>query len=349
MGALKTFYETLASRLEKGEALAVASIARRIGSAPRNQGARCVVDATGAILGTIGGGLMEARTQEEGVRALNTNRAVYLKMRLDSKQLAEAGMICGGSVDILAAPWTPDRAPVARELLRIFMANERACLVTAWDEKGAVTALGTLIGEKWNSPDPLPPGVPEAAAKALESGNPVVLGKADGPGVLVEPIEREKSPLVVFGAGHVGKALAAAATLAGFTVTLVDDREEFANPALHPWADRVVCRPFEGAVEALGVDETTFVVICTRGHLMDSVVVVEAMRSPSPYVGMIGSRRKKGMVLKMLAEAGITEERIAAALHAPVGLEIAAETPEEIAVSITAELIAVKRGGAAAA
>jgi len=343
MAAMKRFYEELARLLNDGETVAVASIAKRLGSAPRSQGARCAVKADGSILGTIGGGLMERRTQEAGVLAIADNRVHYLKMRLDSKELAASGMICGGSVDIAVVPWRRSEVPLAGELLRTFMENRKATLITHWDEAGEIINLGLLGSRGWTGRGPLGEEAKEAAAEADSSGKPVFRGKAGKEGLLAEPIERERSPLVILGAGHVGAALLEVASFAGFSVTIVDDREEFADPRRHPKADRVLCIPFEGALAMVGADDSTFIVICTRGHLSDTVCIEEAMAGPPPYVGLIGSRRKTGMVLRHLREKGVDEERLSA-LHSPVGLDIGSETPEEIAVSITAQMIAVKRG-----
>ena len=342
MVSLKAFYTTLADRLEKGEKLAYATIARRLGSAPRNMGARMAVDAGGGVLGTIGGGLMEAKTLEGAKDSLADGRIRYIKMRLDSRELAAGGMICGGSVDILTTPWTAAEESVARSLLDLFMANGSGALVTAWDAEGKPVFTGLYSDGTWAAGKEPPPGASEAATEALLQGKPVLSGLPDGPAVFAEPIEREKSPLIVLGAGHVGKALVSAAAFAGFSVTAVDDRAEFADPAKLPGAERVLCRPFPGALGEAGVDETTFIVICTRGHLSDTDCVLEAMKGPSPYVGMIGSKRKSGMIIKRLLDSGVPESRLKA-LHTPVGLEIDAETPEEIAISIVAEMIKLKR------
>lgn len=344
MVPLKDFYHELLRRLENGEEVAVASIARRIGSAPRNQGTRCAVLKDGTILGTIGGGLLEARTQDEAKTVLATGKPFYLKMRMDSKDLAASGMICGGSVDILIAPWGESEKAVAKELIDLYDSNGRGVLLTLWDEETGTSEVSLLTEETVF--EGRYPGLEalKACREALNFGNPV-LSTSEGKKLLADPIEREKSPLVIFGAGHVGKALSTVASFAGFSVTLVDDREDFADPALLPHAAAVLCAPFEEAFSKLKIDETTFIVICTRGHLGDAVCAVEAMNSPSPYVGMIGSKRKKSMVLKRLLEAGISEEKIRDVLRTPVGLEINAETPEEIAVSIVAEMIGVKRSG----
>ncbi|PLX44322.1 MAG: hypothetical protein C0609_06055 [Deltaproteobacteria bacterium] len=339
---MKKLYDEIASRLSGGEKLSVASIARRIGSAPRSQGTRCAILPGGAILGTIGGGLMEAKTQEAGVKALSEGKVEYLKMRLKEKELAASGMICGGSVDILVAPWGGGEVAVAKGLSALYSSGNHGALLTKWDGDGNSISIGLYFNGEWHSATPLTEELEEAARESLSDGTNVIRAGEDG-GLFAEFIERERAPLIVMGAGHVGRALANVASVAGFAVTVVDDREEFANEENLPWAERVLCRPFEGALDEARVDENTFIVIATRGHMGDTICALDALRSDAPYVGMIGSKRKRGMVLKKMSEEGIPEARIASAVRTPVGLSIGAQTPEEIAVSIVAEMIQIRR------
>jgi len=130
----------------------------------------------------------------------------------------------------------------------------------------------------------------------------------------------------------------------GFPVVVVDDREEFADAGQFPEAREVRCMPFGGVMARLPVDVHAFVVIVTRGHLYDKEVLGQALRTEARYIGMIGSRRKRDLIYKRLLEEGFTEEDLAR-VHSPIGLDIGAETPEEIAVSIVAELIDVRARG----
>jgi xanthine dehydrogenase accessory factor len=132
------------------------------------------------------------------------------------------------------------------------------------------------------------------------------------------------------------------AGLVGFRVVVIDDRAEFANRERFPSVDEVVAAPVEEAFEALHVDDDGYVVAITRGHAMDEEVVAHALRTRARYIGMIGSKRKVGGVLGRLRERGFSEADLAR-VHAPIGIDIEAETVEEIAVSIVGELIAVRR------
>jgi xanthine dehydrogenase accessory factor len=155
--------------------------------------------------------------------------------------------------------------------------------------------------------------------------------------LFVEPL-RPAEVLLLFGGGHISTCLVPLAKGVGFRVTVVDDREEFSSPQRFPDADQTLALPFEEAFERLSVTPDTYIAIITRGHIYDLEVLRWALSQRPAYIGMIGSRRKRDMVFAKLREEGASEERLRE-VHAPIGLAIGAETPEEIAVSIVAELI----------
>jgi len=159
--------------------------------------------------------------------------------------------------------------------------------------------------------------------------------------VLVESLD-VPTTAVICGAGHVARALAPVALGAGFDVTVIDDREEFANAARFPGC-RVVASPFDGSLNRVGVDEDTYVVIVTRGHVHDMNVLEQALRAKARYVGLMASRSKRARIFAALRDAGIGEPELES-VHSPVGLEIGAETPAELAISIVAEMIQVRAG-----
>lgn len=161
--------------------------------------------------------------------------------------------------------------------------------------------------------------------------------------IMVEVVEAP-ARLVIVGGGHIGRALCTVAALAGFSVTVVDDRPEYANAERFPEADRVICEEYEDALEALPTDTNTYFVLVTRGHKQDELSLRIVLTKPWAYAGMIGSKRRTSTVLLHLEEEGFPGERLDQ-VHTPIGLDIGAETPEEIAVSIVAELIMVRRGG----
>jgi xanthine dehydrogenase accessory factor len=163
--------------------------------------------------------------------------------------------------------------------------------------------------------------------------------------VFVEPILPQPK-LYIFGAGHISIALAQAAAMAGFAIAVVDDREQFANRERFPWADEIHTN-FDSAFDTIKPNLSTYLVVVTRGHRDDMRVLRWALGTDARYIGMIGSRRKVLSVYESLEKEGVDPKRFKD-VHAPVGLDIGALTPEEIAISIVAELIAIRRGAGGA-
>ena len=163
--------------------------------------------------------------------------------------------------------------------------------------------------------------------------------------VMLEVHERPAT-LLIIGAGHVGKALATIGDMCGFSVEVIDDRPEFANAERFPEADRITCGRFEEVLDGYPIDANTYVVCVTRGHKHDETSLRLVAPTDAAYVGMIGSKRRVGAVLQHLVEDGV-DPRAVERVYTPIGLDIGAETAEEIAVSIMAEIIRARRGGSA--
>jgi xanthine dehydrogenase accessory factor len=159
--------------------------------------------------------------------------------------------------------------------------------------------------------------------------------------VFIEPVIPQPRA-IIFGAGHISKGLSKVITLSGFLTTVVDDREQFANRERFPEADEIFAGEYEAIFPRLIVHDSTYIIIVTRGHRDDMRVLKWAVDTPARYVAMIGSRRKVISVIRELEREGIPRERFER-VHAPMGLDIGAITPEEIAVSVAAEMIAVRR------
>ena len=149
----------------------------------------------------------------------------------------------------------------------------------------------------------------------------------------------------IFGAGHISKSLCKVATLAGFSTVVVDDRESFANRERFPEAAAVHSGEYETIFPGLGINETSFVIIVTRGHRDDMRVLKLAAGTPARYIAMIGSKRKVWNVVKELEKEGVARAALER-VHAPMGLDIGAISPEEIAIAVAAEMIAVRRNAA---
>jgi len=252
-------YEEIVKLRRDGRRGAVATIVSSQGSIPSFQTAKMLVRDDGTIVGTIGGGCVEAEVWQAAREVMEKQRPRTLSFNLNQNPKYDTVLICGGTLDIFIEPVLP-------------------------------AAL-----------------------------------------------------LYIFGAGHVATSLYKVANDAGFEVIVVDDRETYANRERFPAAREVIAEDFAKATARLAPTESSYVVIVTRGHRDDMAVLRWAVQTPARYVGMIGSKRKTIAIFRELRSEGLPAN-LFDRVHAPVGLDIGAVTPEEIAVSITAELIAHRRG-----
>lgn len=165
----------------------------------------------------------------------------------------------------------------------------------------------------------------------------------EGTAVYIEVVEAKPVFLIV-GAGHIGRSLAKLADFLDFHVVILDDREEFASSERVPEADEVICDDFEEALRRYPIGSSTHITLVTRGHKQDEVSLRTCIGRGAAYLGMIGSRRRTGAVLQHLREEGFDPNDLAN-VRTPIGVDIGAETPEEIAISIMAEVVMLRRGG----
>jgi len=257
---------------------------------------------------------------------------------------------------------------VLEEVVRLRRAGQRCALATIVQAKGSIpshTAAKLVVREDGSMAGTIGGGCVEAevwqaAKEAMESGETrrmtFTLGEdaaADNGlicggqlEVFIEPMEPQPRAYV-FGAGHISKSLTAVAALAGFRTAVVDDREMFCNRERFPTADELHCGPYEELWPQLGINSSSYLIIVTRGHRDDLRVLRLAIGSDARYVAMIGSKRKVLGLVKELEKEGVPRAALER-LSAPMGLEIGAITPEEIAVSVAAEMIAVRRRPAGA-
>ena len=251
-------YEEIVRLRNEGRRGALATIVNVRGSIPSFKTAKMLVRDDGSIVGTIGGGCVEADVWQAAREVMESERPRTLTFDLNQDPKYDTGLVCGGTLEIFIEP---------------------------------------------------------------------ILPPAD---------------LYIFGAGHVAASLYKVARIAGFDVTVVDDREAYANRERFPEAQQIIAEDFEKAAAQLTPSESCYIVIVTRGHRDDMRMLRWAVQTPARYIGMIGSKRKTITIFKELQLEGLAPH-LFDRVHAPVGLDIGAITPEEIAVSITAELIARRR------
>jgi len=342
-----------------GRDLVVGTIVRGRGSTPRKTGAKILIDPAGAQLGTVGGGCGEAAVTSRAHRVLATGESTRLEVSLLEEDGWESPSICGGVLDVFLerAGVTFGGVPAAELFAAIDAANERSLAsavvtVTAAPRAQAVPCgRKTLVDER--GVQRLPLGDPaldtaaiELALRALASGEAVEDRLDGGFALFGEPLVATPE-LVIVGAGHVGQALARVAPAAGFAVVVLDDRASFANPARLPEARAIRVADPRAALAELSPHDRRAIVLVTRGHKLDADCLRVALGVDWMYLGMIGSRRRVRRIVERLAEEGADPERLAR-VHAPIGLDIGAETPGEIAVAILAEIVDVRRRGRAA-
>ncbi len=251
-------FEEIARIRRTGQKCALATIVQVNGSIPSYESAKLLVREDGSIMGTVGGGCVEAEVWNAAREVMETEKPKHLTFSLGQDAAYDNGLICGGQLN-----------------------------------------------------------------------------------VFVEPILPQPNALI-FGAGHVSKSLAQVSQLAGFRVSVIDDREQFANRERFPDAEDVFADEYETVFPKLNINANSYVIIVTRGHRDDMRVLRWAVGTNAKYIAMIGSKRKTIAIVKELENEGFSRERFTR-IHAPMGLEIGAITPEEIAVSVVAEMIAARR------
>lgn len=349
--SVRDLYHEMARLAAAGQPAAVAVIVEARGTTPRLPGARLLVGPDGRTLGSIGGGQPEATAVAVARQVISDG----LPRRLTGLRF-HCGQADAGDVDVLVAPLGD--ALLAREMLAAWERREPlavATLVSAPEARAEdvgrtlVATPGRLAGSLGN------PELDRAVAARLrsllesrEGARPgratcLAVGRAE---VLIERPEPIPT-LVIAGAGHVGRALARQARLLGFAVVVVDDRPELLAPDTGLEADRVVVAEPGAGIASLRPDPWTYVVLVGPTHAHDAAGLRAAVGGEAAYVGMIGSRTKVRTIFEQLLAEGVDPARLAR-VHAPIGLRLGAETPEEIALAILAEVLLVHKGAARA-
>lgn len=327
-------YEIIENYLKNGRVGAIATVISRNGSAPRDVGAKMFVGEDGKIHGTIGGGNLEHCVYKEAMSTMGTMKPEMIPIRMDSKEVASDGMICGGNVDVFLEPVHEEYIELYSRLGELKRMGLNGVLVTQFNGK---KYLKTVIEENAETSGD---NMPEKDKKAfLRHIRDTDLHAEDG--TIIEALH-VAPPLYVFGAGHVSQFIARIAKMVGFYVVIIDDREEFANRERFPDADEIRAESFYEVFDHLKFTGSEYIVIVTRGHQYDRDMLVESLKKDTKYIGMIGSKQKVKLVLENMKKMGFDPEAVDN-VHSPIGLSINAETPQEIAVSIMSELVKVRR------
>jgi xanthine dehydrogenase accessory factor len=339
-------YSKLYLTLKSGKGAVLVRIVRRKGSAPRGVGSACMVDGDGTLFGSIGGGLLEYRAVEEAKVLLDKKITSLSTFTMTAKEISDEGMICGGSVELFFEPILPDDRIAVGFFKRI-------------DELSRSGGRGTLITQVRDANDAMEPyrrmlvkqdgsvigTIPSMEFREHVTRAHLIQQKGTDNQFFLEPVV-QKPALLLFGGGHISTFVSPIAKTLGFHVTVFDDRSDFANRERFPEADEICAMSYQAAFENISITGSSFIIIVTRGHGGDRDILELVLKSgtSSAYIGMIGSIRKRDTIYKSLIENGIPQ-KVLTEIYSPIGLDIGAHTPEEIAVSIMAEIIQLKATG----
>jgi xanthine dehydrogenase accessory factor len=341
-------YREVLKLLVQGEKAVLATVIQQSGPAPRKGGAQMLIRGDGSCIGSIGGGRLEGDCIKEARKVMSQGEGArkVLEFHLTGTEVAETEMVCGGDVEVFLEPLFPGHTDLYAQLLDLLKGGEEAVLATVINEEPVQEGMvqKCLISAKGRSIGPL-----RLDDKALQAAQEVTKERKvrlipyQGGRLYLEPVYSEPT-LYLFGAGHISRYIAPVASMVGFQVIVVDDRAEYAHRDHFPLAHELWVEEFEKVGEKIEPDEQTYMVIVTRGHMHDYTVLKQVLSMECRYIGMIGSRRKRDLIYKQLIQDGYTQEELDR-IHAPIGLAINAEAPEEIAVCIVAELIQVRGEG----
>ena len=345
----KGFYRHITESLIGLKPAVLATVILRSGSAPREAGATMAIFENNDILGTVGGGPLEAHVLKAARQVFADQRSVCLNFSLMDREHVKGGMICGGHVEILV-DFLESRDAVTRNVCgKVAAAGEagqRAWLIRSirpdnGDQPYVKTGFGVIVEENAEAGSLDLAGQDLAALKQARHPSEATLVTESGIRYLIQPVFPPER-VIIIGAGHVGRELAALCGIIGLDTVIIDDRLDFASRDRFPAAGKILIPQvsFEDCFAGLCVDENDRIVIVTRGHEHDRSVLLQALRTHAGYVGMIGSRGKRDAIYERLLQDGLTLADLSR-VHCPIGLPIGAKTPAEIAVSIVAELIAL--------
>ncbi len=360
---MREVFKEARTQLSGGNRAVVATVVRTKGSTPQKPGAKLLVREDGSGVGTLGGGCVEGDIWFAAKELLSRGGPAQCReYQLNEDLAAEDGLVCGGTMYFLIDPvYQP------QELL-----SYTEEIADAYDGMGSV-ALASLTKPAGTEDGPVMSGtgtgrklfirqdgstqgtlgsdlldrdaLDRAGALMIHGRNEYVVAD-DGSEYFIEAYTTPPR-LVLAGGGHVSKAIAPLAARVGFHVYVTDDREEFSNPERFPEAVETVTAKPEEAMASLPINPNTFIIIATRGHRYDNVALAAAAATPARYVGLLGSKRKTILIYEDLLNMGVSIERLRE-LRSPVGLDIRARTPDEIAVSIVSEMLMFRLGGSGA-
>ena len=326
---MRTMFQIMDDRLHAGESLVLVTVTAASGATPRGAGAHMLVNHSGRIYGTIGGGAVEFRAVELAKQALHEQVSNLHSFSLNRNDVEDLGMICGGEVEVFfhfLSASHPDILALTQQAEALFVQDDAFWLVSEVRDGRYLQ-----IFRRCDCPDWLFPYL---------TGKPQRLQK-DGLNLFVEQIHYP-GRVFIFGGGHVAQELVPVLSHIGFRCVVLEDRPEFAEKALFPAAEEVHLIDFYHISDSVSISSDDYVCIMTRGHAHDTIIQAQLLKLRPCYLGVIGSRKEAAAVRNKLQEIYCFTDEELGLITTPIGLSIQAETPEEIAISIAAQLISVR-------
>lgn len=345
---MKDLYEIMYEFLDREESFVLATILDKSGSAPREQGTKMIIKKDFSTIGTIGGGIFEAMAIKLASEVFRDKNSTIRKFSLTNVGDSNLGGACGGDVKLLFEYVDFDdnkMLEMYKKVSELKIKGIDFTLVTKIPKEGiSIRAIDKWICTEMGFFGDENDKVQSIFRKIREDFKNITFEKInkDGEEYLIEPVFNHET-VYILGAGNVAQKIGYMAKMLDFKTVVLDDREEFANRERFKNSDEIRVIPsFDNLLNYIKVDSRSYIIIVTRGNIFDKDVLAQVLETDAKYIGMIGSRTKRDAVYEYLLNEGYTTgdlERV----YCPIGLPISAKTPEEIAVSIAAELVKVRR------
>ena len=320
--------------------IALATVVKTWGSAPRREGSKMGITSDMAMIGSVSGGCVEGAVVEEGIAGLKEDKPRLLKFGVADDTAWEVGLTCGGSIEVYVEPLDKTWWHIVSQMAQ----NDRyGVTVTLLEgdsigEKVLFDAENNVLYQTDHISDEQLASMTEIAQAAKKTGI-TTMGESR---VMVD-IQASRPHLILIGGVHVSIPLQEMARQVGFRVSIIDPRSAFASEERFPNVANIMHTYPDRALPALGLDRNTYLAVLTHDPKIDDKALTTALPAKLPYIGVLSSRRTHEKRVARLKEAGISDELIQQ-IRTPIGIDIGSSTPEEIALSILAEIVAVRNG-----
>jgi xanthine dehydrogenase accessory factor len=327
--------------LAQGKSVAIATVIQTWGSSPRQEGARMAITPDGGISGSVSGGCVEGAVFEAAVESLNTGRPQLLHFGVADESAWDVGLACGGSIEIFVKPLDAEFFKTLRSVLDEEIPAALVTLIRGPDEKVGREILIHGNGEVIASSVDIPAAkIADLSTNSLAEGTTQRILLEDGIEIFIETLLPPPT-LVAVGGVHITIALMELAKTLGYRTIVVDPRKAFGSGQRFPHVDRLIQSWPDEAFQQIPITSNTAVAMLTHDPKLDDPALKIALASPAFYVGALGSRLTQNKRRQRLLEDGLTEEQLDR-IHGPIGIDIQARTPEEIALSILSEIVAAR-------